>query len=504
VHDLGARPTVSLQLLSMSDQQFQSMLRADALPMALAVILVYAGVAGILLFSIRLRKRDYTLLLFGMFSALYGARLFLSMPGQRPRLTSQVLLALPPSLQVHLAREMTFVLPVIGFLFCFQILGDSVRRHKLIWILLVPMPIAIALIGLTCDLFFQRAVAIMLQTIGLYTAGAIVVVAALLVNDFYRRDRKPNREMRVFTIGFGVLSIFVVHSNLTYFGFPGPNLEPVGFFIFICVLGYVVMLRGIRTDEQLLAVRNEMEIAREIQSSILPQELPKMAGIEIAACYAPMKAVGGDFYEFLPVDDKHLGILIADVSGHGVPAALMASMVKVAVFAQMENASRPAQLLSGLNKVLCGNLRGQYVTAAYAYLDADNRTFSYAGAGHPPALIWERATRTTRFLDNNGLMLGLFPEAGYHTTELAWNPGDRCLLYTDGVIEAENAQEISFGRERLEQLMKTADSSNSKTLSDRLLDSVAVWRGRSGDDPQDDITIVAVQFLAAGAAKLPS
>ncbi|HEY6306445.1 MAG TPA: PP2C family protein-serine/threonine phosphatase [Candidatus Angelobacter sp.] len=479
------------------------MLRADALPMALAVVLVSAGVAGILLFSIRSRKRDYTLLLFGMFSGLYGARLFLSLPSQWPRPTSQVLLALPTSFQVHLGREMTFMLPVIGFLFCAQILGDSLRRNRLVWILLVPIPIAIALAGLTCDLFFQRAVTKMLNGQGLFSAGVIAVVAYLLVRDFFRRDRKPNPEMRVLTVGFGAMSIFVVHANLTYFGFPGPNLEAVGFFIFVWALGYVVFLRGVRNEEQLLAVRNELEIARQIQSSILPQELPKIAGVEIAACYAPMKAIGGDFYEFLPVDDKRLGILIADVSGHGVPAALMASMVKVAVFAQMENASRPEQLLSGLNKILCGNLRGQYVTAAYLFLDVESKRLAYAGAGHPPPLLWDRAARTARFLEDNGLMLGLFPEAEYCATELAWNPGDRCLLYTDGVIEAENSQEISFGRDRLENLMKTADGSNPSTLSDRLLDSVAAWRGRSRDDPQDDITIIAVQFLAAGAAQLP-
>jgi phosphoserine phosphatase RsbU/P len=488
----------------MSYQEFQSMLRADALPMALAVILVSAGVAGLVLFLIRRRTRDYTLLLFGMFAALYGARLFLNVPGQWPRPTSQILLALPSSFQLHLGREMTFVLPVFGFLFCAQILGDSLRRNRLVWTLLVPIPIAIALVGLTCDLFFPRAVTKILDGQGLFSAGVIAVVAYLLARDFFRRDRKPIPEMRVLTVGFGAMSIFVIHANLTYYGFPGPNLEAVGFFIFVWTLGYVVFLRGVRNEEQLLAVRNELEIAREIQSSILPQELPKVAGFEIAACYAPMKAIGGDFYEFLAVDDKRLGILIADVSGHGVPAALMASMVKVGVFAQMENASRPAQLLSGLNKVLCGNLRGQYVTAAYVFLDAGNKTFSYSGAGHPPALIWDRATRTTRFLDNNGLMLGLFPEAEYRTTELAWNPGDRCLLYTDGVIEAENAQEISFGRERLEQLMKTADGSNSKALSDRLLGSVAAWRAPGGEDPQDDITIVAVQFLAAGAAKIPA
>jgi sigma-B regulation protein RsbU (phosphoserine phosphatase) len=485
-------------------EEIQSMLRADAAAIAMAVILVSAGVASILLFSIRLLKRDFTLLLFGIFSVLYGSRLFLYAPVYRSaahfRPTVQALLALPANLQGHIYGEITFLLPLAGFLFCAQVLDQTLRRRRLFWLLLVPVPIAIAIAGLTCELFLPWAVITMLNVLGLFSAAVVVVVASLLVNDFFRRDEKPNPEMRAFAVGFVIMGVFLVHANLTFFGMPGPNLEPVGFFIFIWVLAYVVVLRSFRNEEQLLAVRNELEIARQIQSSILPQELPKIAGIEIAVRYAPMTTIGGDFYEFLPVDDRRLGILIADVSGHGVPAALTASMVKIAVFSQAENAARPAQLLSGLNRVLCGNLRGQYVTAAYLFLDTENKKLSCACAGHPPALLWNRATGNTCFLENNGLVLGLFPEAEYRGTELAWSPGDRCLLYTDGVIEAENAAEIPFGRDRLEQLMQ-AEGGNPKAFSEHLLNSIAAWRGRVGSDPQDDITIIAVQFMG-GAAKL--
>jgi phosphoserine phosphatase RsbU/P len=485
-----------------SPQDFQGLLRSDAAPIALAVILVSAGVAGILLFSIRLLKRDAALLLFGVFSTLYGLRLFLYTSSTRIRPTSQMLLALPLSLQHHIYPDLTFLLPVVGFLFCAQMLDEPLRRRRLVWFLLIPAPVAIAVVGLICDMFFPQAVRPMLSMLGLFSAAVVVMVSSLLVSNFFRRGRKPNPEMRALALGFAAMGVFVVQGNLTFFGLPGPNLEPIGFFILIWVLGYVVVLRGIRNEEQLLVVRNELEVARQIQASILPQGVPKIAGMDIAACYAPMKAIGGDFYEFLPVDDKRLGILIADVSGHGVPAALMASMVKVAVYAQMENASRPAQLLSGLNKLLCGNLRGQYVTAAYLFLDTENKRLSCAGAGHPPTLLWHRADHTTRFLDDNGLMLGLFPEAEYREQELAWNPGDRCLLYTDGVIEAENATQTSFGKDRLDQLMHAAEAENPNALSRHLLDSLAAWRGVDRDDPQDDVTIIAVQFLAVETAKL--
>ena len=480
----------------MSYQQFQNMLRADAAAIAFSVILLSAGLVAIVLFFYRFVKKDYILLVFGIFSALEGTRLFLHSA------TAKVLLGLTPGFQRHVWNQIGFLLPVPGFLFCAQLLAGTVWRRKLFWFCLVPVSVAIAILGLMFDLFFPRFLFPAFDVLNLFVIGALTIVASLLLRDFFRPERRPGPEMRALALGFAAMGAFVVHGNLTYFGLPGPNLEPVGYFIFICVLGYIAVLRSLRNEEQLLAVKNELEVARQIQSSILPRELPKVAGTEMAACYTPMAAVGGDFYEFLPVDDHRLGVLIADVSGHGVPAALVASMIKVAVSAQLENASLPAQLLFGLNKILCSNLRGQYVTAAYLFLDAKNKRLAYAGAGHPPALLWSCATRTTRFLEGTGLMLGLFPEAQYGATEMPWNPGDRCLLYTDGITEAENPAEISFGRERLEQLIEAADGCDSKTLSQRLLNSVAAWRGRGRDDPQDDMTVIAIQFAEAGSGRL--
>ena len=118
-----------------------------------------------------------------------------------------------------------------------------------------------------------------------------------------------------------------------------------------------------------MAIRKELEIARQIQASILPDHMPRVTGLQIAVRYLPMTEVAGDFYDFLLVDDRRLGILIADVSGHGVPAALVASMVKIAIAAQAPHADDPAKVMNGLNSILAGKLHGQFVTAAYLYLD---------------------------------------------------------------------------------------------------------------------------------------
>src|ERR1700689_3766689 len=137
-----------------------------------------------------------------------------------------------------------------------------------------------------------------------------------------------------------------------------------------------LVLRGIREqlESQLLIIQREMDKARQIQLSILPFQIPPIQHVDIAARYLPMTAVAGDFYDFIVVDEKRIGILVADVSGHGMPAALIASMLKIALAAQEPHAADPAQVLLGLNQALCGKFQRHYVTAAYLFVDMQKRT----------------------------------------------------------------------------------------------------------------------------------
>jgi sigma-B regulation protein RsbU (phosphoserine phosphatase) len=136
-----------------------------------------------------------------------------------------------------------------------------------------------------------------------------------------------------------------------------------------------LLLRGIREQlaTQLHTIQKELETARQIQLSILPSAIPKLAGLDIAARYVPMSSVAGDFYDFVVVDEKHVGILVADVSGHGMPAALIASMLKIALAAQVAHAADPAQVLLGLNQALCGKFEYHFITAAYLFVDMQKR-----------------------------------------------------------------------------------------------------------------------------------
>jgi phosphoserine phosphatase RsbU/P len=244
-------------------------------------------------------------------------------------------------------------------------------------------------------------------------------------------------------------------------------------------------------------INTELEMARQIQLSILPNSTPKIAGMEIVARYIPMTSVAGDFYDFIVVDATHIGILIADVSGHGLPAALIASMLQVALTAQARHASEPGKVLAGLNHALCGKFQHNFVTAAYVYVDLEKNTMTYGGAGHPPLLLWRKATGAASQLLENGLVLGQFEEATYDSLQIPIEAGDRFVLYTDGILETANPAQEEFGTGRFMQFMETNSKLAAGPFADGLMLELAHWLEQPpGEGHKDDISLVTVDFTA--------
>lgn len=258
-----------------------------------------------------------------------------------------------------------------------------------------------------------------------------------------------------------------------------------------------LVLRDAREQlaRQLLSINSELEMAREIQLSILPHETPKISGLEIATRYLPMTAVAGDFYDFIIVDEKHVGILVVDVSGHGLPAALIASMLKAALSAQSPYASDPARILAGLNRSLCGKFKSHFATAAYVFVDMEKQSMSYAAAGHPPLLLWRMSTGNAVEILENGLPLGLFPEAAYSVGEVPVEPGDKAILYTDGIPETTSPSEQEFGIDLFKGFLESNHDLRADMFADLLLDELAGWSEHpKGQGQQDDLTLLAIDF----------
>jgi phosphoserine phosphatase RsbU/P len=451
----------------------------DLARMLFGVLIVAAGAVSCLFFAVRLKLREYSLLYFGLGAMLYGVRLFINgssnyMQEQWDWITEVIALVIPIPLLLFFTATMA-------------------RRWRKLALWSIGIFCVIGAVGMA-ELFLVQSERATQKAIHLI---AIVVIPVLMVLLFIG-GRTASREQKILRAGFFVFLLFIVHTNLGNIGMisHGPDLEFIGFVTFLGCLGYVAAARTQRNEEQLLTLNKELEIARGIQAGLLPEKGFSVAGLTTASRYVPATSVAGDFYDFLPKDGG-LGILIADVSGHGVPAALSASMVKVAITAQRDWANDPARVLSGLNSILCGNLQGQFVTAGFLYLDPRRGALTYAGAGHPPLLAWRGREKKVESIEENGLMLGIFPEGAYKSMTAALEPGDRFVLYTDGIAEAPSLSGEEFGMERFKDFMTQNSGRSAQDFCDGLIQHVAAWCGSSDREQHDDLTLIVVDYKAA-------
>jgi sigma-B regulation protein RsbU (phosphoserine phosphatase) len=259
-------------------------------------------------------------------------------------------------------------------------------------------------------------------------------------------------------------------------------------------LGYVAVQRTFENERRLLTIENELETARQIQFSILPQSTPVIARLRIAAAYQPMSAVAGDFYQFIPVDPHRLGVLVADITGHGVPAALISSMIKVAMQSVVRFAHDPGEVLRGLNGILSPELRGQLISAAYLWIDTESCCARYSAAGHPPLLYWRSAPGELERIESNGLLLGATSKSDYPARTLPLRSCDRLLIYTEGMTEPESLAGEAFGERQLERVVRDHRSLPASDLLQRVLFELQSWQPPVTPQ-QDDITLIVMDVL---------
>ncbi len=463
-------------------------LRSQTPLIIVGFILLAVGMAALTLFFVRRKSRDLTLIYFSIFSILYAVRLLLRMQVVRS------LTDVSGSFADHLNLWITFTLLIPFLLFLRQVLGP---QTKALLNRLLIAAVIFAVVSITADVIGIRGS----FAFSLNNYLVLATVGALMINLIVQRSRGLGQpwigEYRVLTVGLAVFGAFVLQGNLASLGLGrgGPSVEVLGFLFFVGCLGYVAAHRTFANEHRLLAIDKELEIARHIQSSILPREVPCIAGLEIAARYLPMSAVAGDFYDFFAPGKNQLGALVSDVTGHGVPAAIIASMVKVAFAGQKANVQHPELVLAGLNRALCGKFEDHFVTAAYLYADLDAKIVRYSGAGHPPLLRSSRLNGDTSSVEQNGVFLGMFPEAVYTSIEIPLQPGDRYVLYTDGLPESTNARNEEFGLPRCERFLGAHSQLAAAALADELLSEIARWSARSsGLVQEDDITLIVIDW----------
>ena len=238
----------------------------------------------------------------------------------------------------------------------------------------------------------------------------------------------------------------------------------------------------------------ELEEARRIQDSLLPKKLPSIPGYEIAAMTQPLRFVGGDYYNVARLGEHQTAVCIADIAGKGLPAALLMSSVQAALKPLMWQKLAPRELCHRLNRILCDVTPvGKFISFFYAVLDSANHRLTYCNAGHNPPLL-VRADGSTTELEAAGAVLGQFPQWSYEQSELQMQSGDKLLIFTDGLVEACNANDEFFGEQTLIDIARENLNSSAEDLMATLIRAASQ---HTAQHFQDDASLIVLKAAAA-------
>lgn len=250
-----------------------------------------------------------------------------------------------------------------------------------------------------------------------------------------------------------------------------------------------------KQQEMLVAMNQELKIARDIHQSILPQFVPQIPGVSIHVTYIPMAEIGGDMYEFYyNPQTNELGIFIADVAGHGIPAALLSSILKAAFSFHKNYYKEPDKFLKNINASIVSMENNQMASAAYLYLDLKNKTASYANSGHPPLLVWRRKKKTIESYFPEGKMIGWLPDSGNKISKLTFESGDKFYLYTDGITEVRKTLTQIWGEDNLVNFLREYANVPVEEMVKDLLQTLRDFSGKENGF-EDDISFIVIEIL---------
>jgi sigma-B regulation protein RsbU (phosphoserine phosphatase) len=452
---------------------------ADLVGAMLGMLFLTLGLAAAAAATLRTVRQDRTLLWFGVFTFLYGLRLI-----GRSHLV-QTVVPLSTGTWHASADVITYVILVAAALLASAALTGG-WRGVLVYVWKIDL--VCAFVAIAWDIAAGRSGVAMPLNRALVVGNIAVAVVSVALD---ARRRRWTRDGWIVIAGASVFASVAVVNNIRGGLLGRLDSEPFAMLIVVTCLGYVVVSRVFQTERRVAAVARELETARQIQRSILPKRPPAIEGLAIAAHYDSMAEVAGDFYDFVVTPSGQLGVLVADVSGHGVPAAIVASMVKIALAVQELEIADPGLVLTRMNRALCGRFELAYVTATFALIDAAARTLTYAAAGHPSPLLVRSGGRVDS-LDERGMVLGFLPEARYTAAtvrDLA--AGDRIVFYTDGLTEASRADGEFFGDRQFREALTIGLSQPADRFLATLIDRARQW---TGADFADDVTVVVVDW----------
>lgn len=295
---------------------------------------------------------------------------------------------------------------------------------------------------------------------------------------------------------FGVLIVINKADGSGYTCRDQEILEMLLNFVAVAVDNALMMKETLKRQK----VEQEMQFARQVQETILPQNLASVAGVEIGSIYCPAREVGGDFYDVAKIDESSFVVVLGDVSNKGVPAALVMSAASGIIRSLL--ATNPgigmAALAGSLNDLLASNIvkdRDMYVTLFLARVDLKTQTLSYCNAGHLPGLFCSRARGEMKSLVAGGPIVGQFPGCQFQQGEVPFKTGDRLFLFTDGLTEAADIYGTLFGRERVEAAFKAGVDLASQEFCARMKETIDLFSKGAPEETHDDFTVLQVRAI---------
>jgi sigma-B regulation protein RsbU (phosphoserine phosphatase) len=467
---------------------------AELIGAMLGTLFLTLGVAAAVAATLRAERRDRALLWFGVATALYGLRLIVRSEAVRE--------VLPDASWLRVEHFITYIIIVPGALLAESALPTASRGVlRFMW----RANLAAAAVALAWDLSASRSGAAMPLNQAAVVANITILLVLVAIEI---RSRRLTRDAWIVLAGVAVFAATALYETIRGGLFEYFDLEPAAMLVLVGCLGYVVVKHVFHSERRMAAVGRELETARRIQQSILPKGVPSVPGLAVATHYDSMSEVAGDLFDFVVTPSGQLGVLVADVSGHGVPAAIVASMVKIALAVQEGEIDDPGAVLTRMNRALCGRFELAYVTAVFALIDPVAGTLTYASAGHPAPLLLRvggspdtggsRAAptgegATVESLDEREMVLGFLPDVTYTSTvvrELA--TGDRVVFYTDGITEASRADGEFYGDRRFQEIMLAGLAQSPDGFTASLVADARQW---AGQDFADDVTVVVIDRI---------
>ena len=335
--------------------------------------------------------------------------------------------------------------------------------------------------------YFSRLVFPLDWVVGLLTLAVVslgtVLVATGVIYVFLMQPAMRTPSNVIADVQLGTLVTFIVGIVYQVYSSMKTKLESQN----------VVLQAAVQTGaSQLEQQEKELETAREIQARLIPARIPQLPNLEIVGSYQPARLVGGDYFDVIKFTETSVAVCVADVVGKGIAAALLMANVQAVVKAFAAETVSPSEICAQLNRVLCSNLApDKFVTFFYCVIDTAAKTLRYSNAGHCFPLL-HRCRGDVRVLSDGGIVLGIFPDAKYSDVAVHLEPGNKLLLFTDGITEATNPRGEEYGEDRLRRELDDDPSGETATLHHKLMQDVSEFcQGNFADDA----TLVLISFL---------